>query len=362
MAVYVWYDAENEVNPATSWTGLCPTLREAVICPVNQCRFAKVLELNEFDRNDAIISLDADPLLTIEQTIMNPSGHNLPQRFAKLVKAAEFGVPAIYYYPEYARRSNSDPNPRYVNVRVPLSQFRLTELFEVPSLSVLWPTDPSTLQPSRRLVDHQNLANSVDEIVNAGLQGRPLWNLPYVQRAQQEMTRVIGQYGHRYPTSPSWRAVYPQGLPWTARGSSRAVDPPDSCELVPTHAYLSQLWATRGRRLTSTRKTEFLAARTHSMVFRSTLNAEETGPEHPYPGHAAMLDILYARNGRLPQDREVNLICELPITLDVYRTQTLNHVTGLYILNEIADVIVLADAAVAAGFLRQVSPGAVLVE
>lgn len=65
-----------------------------------------------------------------------------------------------------------------------------------------------------------------------------------------------------------------------------------------------------------------------------------------------MLDLLYAREsgGMLVQDRDYNLICVLPITLDVYKTQVINHTTGLYIINETADIIVLEDAVVAAGF------------
>lgn len=195
MAIYVWYDAENEVNPATSWTGLCPALNNAIVRPVNSCHYPRVIALNEFDRNDAIISIDSEPILTIEQTLMNPSGHNIPQRFSKLIKSAEFSVPSILYCTEYARRSNSDPNPRYLNVRVPLAQFRVQELFNQLCLTVLWPTNPATLLASTRIQDHQNLADTVNEIVIAQMNGQDLFTLPTVQHNLSEMDRVIELYG-----------------------------------------------------------------------------------------------------------------------------------------------------------------------
>src|SRR5262245_62016261 len=112
MTTTVWYHDPAEVDPQTSWTGLVPHLSGATYADITACSIPAVTDLFGYARPDAVIEVDGQPVLSIEQTMMNPSGHNLPQRFSCLLKAAEHGVAGVLYHPEYARRTYSDPNPR----------------------------------------------------------------------------------------------------------------------------------------------------------------------------------------------------------------------------------------------------------
>ena len=161
--VELWYHDENEVDERHSWLRNSPYLIENTLRKsYDNCKYSKVLALVEYARPDFILTVDGTPLISVEVTEMNPSGHNLPQRFSCLLRAAELGIPSLLYYPEYSRRSTSDPNPRFLNVRVPLAQLRLSEIFRTPSLSMFWPTDKNTCLPSHNVTDHVNLASFME--------------------------------------------------------------------------------------------------------------------------------------------------------------------------------------------------------
>jgi len=65
--------------------------------------------------------------------------------------------------------------------------------------------------------------------------------------------------------------------------------------------------------------------------------------------------------GQTTRDRIMNLAFKLPIELDAYIQNALNRPTGLNILMEFSDFIILEDAVVLGGWLRNVAAGAILV-
>src|SRR4051812_21410019 len=115
-AVEIFHHDPVEVDPRTSWTGLTPLLLGAKRTGILSTSNPRVVDLFGYARPDAVVTVDGVPVVAIEQTAMNPSGHNIPQRFSCLVRAAELGVAGILYYPEYSRRTFSDPNVRYLQV------------------------------------------------------------------------------------------------------------------------------------------------------------------------------------------------------------------------------------------------------
>ena len=163
--IVVYYHDPIEVDPRTGWTGLCPDLLNAKRIDISEVVDQRVTQLFEYARPDAVITVDGQPVVSIEQTQMNPSGHNIPQRFSFHVRAAELRVPSILYYPEYARRVFSDPNVRYLNIRVPLAQIRLSSIYRIPALTVFWPTDPNTKLPDTRQRAHRELADVVNLLI-----------------------------------------------------------------------------------------------------------------------------------------------------------------------------------------------------
>jgi hypothetical protein len=54
--------------------------------------------LLRYDRPDIILVEDEIPRLVLEKTREVPTGHNVGQRFGRLVNAAEEGVMVIFFY------------------------------------------------------------------------------------------------------------------------------------------------------------------------------------------------------------------------------------------------------------------------
>ena len=361
----LWYDKPGEADPKHSWLSLSPQLRGIPAYPLDVSPYPGVLALMEYARPDVVLTSDGKPFLAIELTQMNPSGHNLPQRFSCLVRAAELGIPAIYYCLASSRRSNSDPNPRHINVRVPLAQLRLTELFKVPSLTVTWPTNPTTNRPRTEPGAHAGLVKLVEFAVGRALAGKLLSSheIVVLERLGAMRDLVHKYYSSSYSGNESYNSSVTAGECVSDKLVGCRISPPESCQLIETHALLSALYKSLGLGgVAKNKKSLQLLSRKHSLIYKGTANKSKDGPEHPYPGYLTLLDILYARTatGMVARDRRFNLIFQLPIDLAVFKDKALDRQTGLNILMEFSDLVVLNDALIVGGFLRNLSAGAVL--
>ncbi|MEK3900063.1 hypothetical protein [Paenibacillus sp. FSL R7-0179] len=365
----LWYHDENEVDERHSWLKNSPylianTMRKSY----DNCSYSKVLALVEYARPDFVLTVDGEPLLSVEATQMNPSGHNMPQRFSCLLRAAEMGIPSLFYYPEYSRRSTSDPNPRYLNVRTPLAQLRATEIFEVPSLSMFWPTDTTSLMPTNDLTRHSELADFVEYTLKLYLKSgkKLLVGDAVVSKIQNEMMKSCTPVTS-YSQNSSFRKIFPHGDSFT-KGivKTTAIDPPTSCIVEDTASLLEAIYSSFGKRFSASKekkKVKMVLARENTFVYQGTANKQKTGPEHPFPGYLTLLDILYMRydHGQTSKDRIMNLAFKLPIEVDAYIRNAVNRPTGLNILMEFSDFIILEDAVVLGGWMRNVASGAILV-
>lgn len=365
-ALCIWYHDEAEVDSANSWIANSAFLTQEVTkCSFQCCPYSQVLALTEYARPDFVLTLDGMPLLSAELTRMNPSGHNLPQRFSCLVRASELGVPSLFYYPKEARRSNSDPNVRYVNPRILLAQLRLTSIYNVPSVSLFWPTDPVTKLPSMQTSAHTPLAGIVESVARLALEGKRLSpNEEIAKSLLDAMRATVSQIGKPPRKNLSYRSIYPQGDDFTRSLVPGGFDPPTSCTFEKTSDLLDNLYREiKNMPVPRNQKTQFLQAREYTLVYSGTPNANKDGPEHPYPGYLTLLDILYARNptGQTPRDRSVNLGFRLPIAFKAFTEKALDRPTGLNILMEFADLVILNDAVIVGGWLRNLTAGAVLV-
>lgn len=369
--IEIWYHDANEVDERHSWLKNSPNLiRCTTRISYDNCSYSKVLALVEYARPDFILTVDGEPLLSAEVTKMNPSGHNMPQRFSCLLRAAEMGVPSLFYCPRHARRSTSDPNERYINVRMPLAQLRLGELYRTPSLTMFWPTDGATLLPTSDLAQHHDLARFVEYTLETYLStGKKL------QPSDREVIRVqdtmrsasIPLNRHDYRTNRSFRSVFPRGDTFTMGiVKTMAIDPPTSCTVHRTAELLDTAYRALGKRFGAVekqQKSKMLLSRENTLVYRGTANKQKTGPEHPFPGYLTLIDILYLRTpyGQTSRDRIMNLAFRLPIRLHAFQENALNRPTGLNILMEFSDFILLEDAIVLGGWMRNIAAGAVLV-
>ena len=341
--IEIYHHDPVEVDTSTSWTGLCSEVAGFTPIDVKDATDSKVLALFDYARPDAVVVVDGQPVVSLEQTMMNPSGHNIPQRFSCLVRASELSVPSIMYCPESARRTFSDPNPRYMQVRVPMGQIRLTELFGVPSLTIFWPTGADLL-PRTDVSAHQTLADVIGAMVRHrdDLSALTLDNA--IVSAQEEMRRVISDYGLRYRKNRSVRSILPNGFSPPA-GISIAVDPANTTQCIRTEEFLGAFHYSASA---PSAELAVLLSREHTLVFTGTANKDRTDSEHPWPGYLTLLDVLYLRteSGITQRDRRMNLVYVLPDVFPSNYVSRMNRAvppTATYITDTFSDAIVLGN-------------------
>jgi hypothetical protein len=95
-----------------------------------------------FDRPDIILVDGTRPILVVERTVEVPSGHNVSQRFARLVAAAQRGVPVVYFGPYAAyKHGGATQGPRYMNLRLFFALDELARIEKTAITIINWPID-----------------------------------------------------------------------------------------------------------------------------------------------------------------------------------------------------------------------------
>lgn len=109
--------------------------------PRNQCP-SYLLELLSLDRPDIILVDHEQPILVLERTTEVPSGHNVGQRFGRLVAAAYKRIPAVYFGPYMAYKHGGDTQgPRYMNLRLFYALKAVARIENTAITTINWPVD-----------------------------------------------------------------------------------------------------------------------------------------------------------------------------------------------------------------------------
>jgi hypothetical protein len=136
----------DEPQEAHWFRQLHPCLAGAEEAPITGAlkRWPKAAQVLSYDRPDIVLLDNGEPILVVEQTVEVPSGHNVGQRFARIVAAAESKVPCIYLFPYVARKHGGDTaGPRYVNLRLFQAMDALSRTTGTALTPINWPVDTS---------------------------------------------------------------------------------------------------------------------------------------------------------------------------------------------------------------------------
>lgn len=106
---------------------------------INSLGLDKVLK---YDRPD-IILLDNDEIIfVLERTVEVPSGHNVGQRYGRLLAAAEEHIPVVYFGPYAAyKHGGNTAGPRYMNLRLFYSLNNVSRNLNTAITTINWPVD-----------------------------------------------------------------------------------------------------------------------------------------------------------------------------------------------------------------------------
>lgn len=95
-----------------------------------------------YDRPDIILKHNGSIILVLERKVEVPSGHNVGQRFGRLVAAAKQHIPVVYFGPYAAyKHGGSTAGPRYMNLRLFYSLRNLSDIFNTAITTINWPVD-----------------------------------------------------------------------------------------------------------------------------------------------------------------------------------------------------------------------------
>jgi len=95
-----------------------------------------------YDRPDIILKEDNEIIFVLERTIEVPSGHNVGQRFGRLVAAARARIPVVYFGPYAAyKHGGATAGPRYMNLRLFFSLINVARFYDTAVTTINWPVD-----------------------------------------------------------------------------------------------------------------------------------------------------------------------------------------------------------------------------
>lgn len=137
----IYYDSLQE---GLWFQGLHPKFAQAQMFPITGSieTNSKLTKVLAYDRPDIILCDGLNPILVIERTVEVPTGHNVGQRFGRIVAAAEAQVPVVYFGPYMARKhGGATAGPRYMNLRLFSAFDALARINNAAVTSINWPVD-----------------------------------------------------------------------------------------------------------------------------------------------------------------------------------------------------------------------------
>ena len=267
------------------------------------------------DAPDIIIEHNSEPILSIEISKEAGTGHNVFQRFGRLVASVENSVPAIYIYPEavvIGRKTSSGMNYRWdpINPNIFKALDSVMRIHQMPTLFYYFPSQYNNHKDSasnilgglqqKGLLFDKNIVRYPDcpLATNTGMiELFQLINL-VVNRALDSITR---------PALLNERLIM-DGISWMqsefARkgGHSGGLSPESATIIIPTQALLDYL-----RRKAAGANYQFgelLSKRQETVIYQ----VDAKWRVDPYPGTLAAVDYLFCRNGKTFEDRDRNLV------------------------------------------------------
>lgn len=267
------------------------------------------------DAPDIIIEHNSEPILSIEISKEAGTGHNVFQRFGRLIASVENGVPAIYIYPEAViipRRISRGMNYRWdaINPNIFKALESVMRIHQMPALFYYFPSQynnhissPSSILgglSQKGLIFETNIVSYPD---------CPLSTDPEMVELFQLINLVVNRAlmsGNR-PALLNERLVVNR-ISWMqsefARkgGHSIKLSPETAITIIPTQVLLDYL-----RQKAAGANYQFgdlLSKRGETVIYQ--VDASWRGD--PYPGTLAAVDYLFCRNGKTFEDRDRNLI------------------------------------------------------
>jgi hypothetical protein len=305
MPYKIYYDAFQE---AKWFQSLNPDFSDAELFPINNANDPEVSRLLRYDKPDIILLRNNKAILALEKTTEVPTGHNVGQRFARIVCSAEEGIPFVYFFPFLALKHGEYASACWVNARLLEALNNLRDIHSTPIIAVDWKCD-----------DHYELVRDgsqdifLKEIINDLISDNNI----AIKRAYEIMGTKYREALKRHPQYSS--------LPPTA-------------EEISTEEYLNKIEKKLGKNKIS----KTFSKRKKSLVYNIGMKYVRSDP---YTGTQLIYDYLLARTGITPKERTLNLVLYMPnISREIWdMAAKKKDRKDIKLYTKFADMIELAD-------------------
>jgi hypothetical protein len=266
------------------FTGLSPALEGAEIRLIGSRgrNPACIEELVRYDRPDIILLRDGEPVLVLEKTREVPTGHNVGQRVARLVRAAEEHVPVIKYFPYDAKKHGDYAGMCNLNIRLLKTFEQMTEIHGIPVVAVNWPCDKHG-----ELIDDGSENEGIAALVDGYLASDLAHDCDEFVACEESMAK---EYKRRLARRSSYGEL------------------PNSVEIVATARFL----ASAGGCVDNASAAK-LEARPKTLVYTMNMTPEKCRREDPYTGMQFIYDYTCCRSGESPGEKHTNLVLRFPL-------------------------------------------------
>ena len=251
-------------------------------------------QITEYDKPDIIVIKDNTPLLVIEITQEVPTGHNVGQRFARLVRAIELGIPTIYYFPFDAKKHGQNANICNLNIRLLYAAKKMLQIHNTPLMCVNWPTDRNgeiIIDGSENNVIKEILKSYVESDFKKDCEG-----------ILKQLNYMDLEYRRRLDIRPSYGSL------------------PPSVEKQLTSTFLRENGITN--------IPDSFRNRMYTYIYKMDMTPDKCKRQDPYTGTTFIYDYMVCRNGSSVKDKNSNLVLSFPkLTVDIWKTKNPNDRT-----------------------------------
>ena len=239
--------------------------------------------LISYDRPDIILIKDKKPVLVLEKMKEVPTGHNPLQRAARLVRAVENNIPAIYFLPFKAKKHGKYAAVCNLNLRLLEAFEKIWKIHNSPILAVNWICDQDG-----ELFDDGTEDNNLKIILKNLIDSNFDSKSSFFQELRDEMTK---EYKRRLLIE---------------RGDIYK-EPPKSIKITNTKSFLEKINFSMDLNILNS-----LLKNDESVIYQIAVNESKCKRQDPYTGAQLIYDYLYCRKGIYPENKYRNLILHFP--------------------------------------------------
>jgi hypothetical protein len=237
--------------------------------------------LIQYDRPDIILVNKKKALLVIEKTREVPTGHNVGQRVARLVKAVENLVPTIYFLPFDARKHGEYTGICNLNIRLLLAFNKMWDIHNTPIIALNWKSDEHG-----ELIDDGTEDEEIKLVIDA-----------YVASSYDKKCEIFKKI--RINTEQEYEKRLKRYKAYSK--------PPASVSFIKTDIFLKTI-----NKIINKNQTNHLKRFKESVIYLIKMEEAKCRREDPYTGTQFIYDYAYCRNGTLPSQKNKNLILHFP--------------------------------------------------